>query len=253
MSYEAEFLVAYPPIPDSWDEAIEFGIELRRAGDLRGNWQLGWLAMFLYQRSRNDPKILEQMAAAIGEAAITLKKKCWVASGYRPDEVADYPTLSFTHFQVVRSLVDVDPEEARRLLEEAANNNWTVERLSEEVREAPPGTAAALRIEGVLNTLHVLPLSVTLDDGTDVIVSVTYSLRDPKDESALRVLNHVRTKLARLLNPRLPTGLRVAQESEMSFQVGVALPGAMGAAWAQSLDDLNLMGAFVRASFVRPT
>lgn len=117
----------------TWDEGVQMGIMFRQGRDMN-SWDLGWLCLYL---NKDDDQSLVLFATAIGESVGTMKRLRWVASGFLPETVELFPTLSFSHFEVVRHMIgkrdgqgDID---AMSLLEQAADNNWSVEALRKHV------------------------------------------------------------------------------------------------------------------------
>lgn len=121
----------------TWDEAVQLGITLRQDRD-SNSWDLGWLCWY---ENKDDNHSLAAFAAAIGECVGTLMRLRWLAAGFPPETVDAFPTLSASHFEVVRSLVGKrDGEgdmEAMYFLEKAADNNWTVAELRRQVNGTP--------------------------------------------------------------------------------------------------------------------
>jgi len=117
----------------TWDEGVQLGITYREERDMR-SWDLGWLCLYL---NKEDEHSLVLFANSIGEAIGTMRRLRWVASGFTPEGVEGFPSLSFSHFEVVRRLIgkrDGDGDiEAMSFLEQAADNNWSVDALRRKV------------------------------------------------------------------------------------------------------------------------
>ena len=112
----------------SWESYISEGLEAREDID-NGNWKLGDLALGI--QTAYGENSIGKYAYAIGVIKKTLMGYRTVASKF-PKEIREkYRKLSFSHFKTVTSLPK--PE---AWLEDADDNNWSVEMMTEKIRDA---------------------------------------------------------------------------------------------------------------------
>lgn len=128
-------IVIEQQIVSSWEEFISAGMEAREKKD-NSQWELGDLAMAVETSYGEDT--IGKYSYAIGVEKKTMMNYRTVAERFEPEIRKKYAKLSFSHFA---SLIAVVKPEA--WLEKADDNDWGVEHLRKEIKEAYPNVTGA--------------------------------------------------------------------------------------------------------------
>jgi hypothetical protein len=161
-------LLIEPPTPDTFDEAVQMGLEEAKHRSTR-TWRLGWLALNV--PTEYGKKTLAIWANLIGISASTANKARWLAKGFPSRIVRKYPELSVEHFTVVRGLLpkEVDPNdpkyaatyaEVETFLTDASICGWSVSQLMKEVHPDRDTDSHGFSLAGELGAEMILD-----DDG----------------------------------------------------------------------------------------
>ena len=111
-----------------WQELVEAGLVARVSKD-DSQWELGDLASEVQKDYGKDK--LGEYAEDVNMEKQTMKVYRYVATSYEKVIRITFSQLSFLHFQVVAALDDRES-----WLQLALDNNWTVEKLREEIRKS---------------------------------------------------------------------------------------------------------------------
>lgn len=114
----------------SWEEYITLGMQARETKD-SSQWKLGDLASEMITDYGEDT--IGKFGYAIGVEKKTLLNYRTIASRFDPNIRSKYRKLSFSHFA---TLVTTDKPEA--WLEKADDEDWSVETLRKQLKEAYP-------------------------------------------------------------------------------------------------------------------
>lgn len=112
-----------PPDPDTYDEAVQLGLEYRTQRDV-GGWKLGWLAEKVPTEYGDDT--FGKWCDDINIDRGTGGRLRWIASGFPPEIVRQYPRLSMGHYELVRKRMDIEPDAVLIELQEAEDNEMSV-------------------------------------------------------------------------------------------------------------------------------
>lgn len=108
------------------EDCITRGLVLREAKD-NISWELGDLAILITDQF--GPKFLNEFSKGIGIEVSTIRRYRDVAKAYSAEDREKFKMLSWTHFRMVAA-----QENRLELLEKAADNSWSAEKLGMAVK-----------------------------------------------------------------------------------------------------------------------
>ena len=114
------------PIKRSWEEYVSVGIEAREQKD-NSQWELGDLACGIEKDYGNDT--IGKFANEIGVNKSTLKNYVQISKSFRKVPRGTFSILSYSHFREIAPL-----EDKEYWLEQASDNDWSVEQLRIEIK-----------------------------------------------------------------------------------------------------------------------
>lgn len=119
----------------SLEEFISRGLELREKKD-NINWELGDLASDVTYEF--GPKFLSDFSKGIGIEVSTIKRYRDVSRAYSKEIREKFKMLSWTHFRLVAA-----QENREELLEKAADETWSVEKLAMSIKPQSEASSSA--------------------------------------------------------------------------------------------------------------
>ncbi len=118
-----------------WEEMVSIAIEANERIST-GKWVIGDMAVMATEAAGEDKegrrKNLEQFALDTKIGIRSMTQYEWVSRKFAPGPIREIsPALSWSHYRTVAAL-----DEPTIWLEEAANNDWSVEKLKEQLAQA---------------------------------------------------------------------------------------------------------------------
>lgn len=158
-------------VGDEWETLVSTGLTIVEAHD-RNRWALGDLGVKCERRYGH--KSIGQYAAAINVRPTTMYEYSACSAFYDRDDRAAFPPLAWSHYRV--ALRVKDHEEALVWLAKAADEGWTVDELSDAIKEATGEAPRPKKLVEFIGQLHELSISRIDDSGEIVAYDVVFRI-----------------------------------------------------------------------------
>lgn len=163
-------------VGDEWETLVSTGQTIVEAHD-RNRWALGDLGVKCERRYGH--KSIGQYAAAINVRPTTMYEYSACSTFYDRGDRAAFPPLAWSHYRVALRVKDHD--EALVWLAKATDEGWTVDELSDAIKEAAGDAPRPRKLIEFVGQFHELSIAEIDDNGEiaayDAVFRVTPAMQ----------------------------------------------------------------------------